>query len=609
MIRDVPLQTLETIFRDIPAALAVLKGPEFIFEMANEDYCRLVGRDNIVGKSLEEALPEIVDQPFPAILTKVLETGETFQAREVEAFLQSRQVFVDLTYRRILDVEQKPYGIFVFAVDVTEKVVSRSRIQLERVKLEAVFANASAALAIVRGPDAIFEKANESYLNLFDRRKLIGKPLLEALPELKDQKFPDLILHVLNTGEPYIENEARAELRRSEHGELEVRYFDQSYSRILDEQRKPYGVLIQATDVTERVHSRRKLAESERQFRLMADVMPQVVWTAQPDGILDYTNEQWRQYSGSSDPGQWLTFVHPDDMPRAVQAWTQSVGSGERYEIEFRLRREDQSYRWFLVRAQPTCDSDGNIERWIGTCTDIQDQKTALAIRNDFMSIASHELKTPLTSLKLQTQSMRRNYSKGRPDSFSMEKVGALIANNEKQVDRLVRLVDDMLDLSQIESGKLSMVREETDLGELVKEVHSRLKEQLDAKGCESSLDQVPSAIGWFDRFRIEQVVTNLLTNAGRYGDRKPVRIRVVNLGDLARISVADQGRGIAPENRERIFNRFERAVSADEISGLGLGLYISREIVEAHRGRIWVESELGHGSEFHVELPLGERE
>jgi PAS domain S-box-containing protein len=611
---------MEALLQEIPAALALLSGPEFVFEMANKEYFKLVGRSNLIGKTLIEALPEMADQVFPQILQKVYETGETFQARDVKAFLHLdpfdphalSTVYVDVTYRRILGGENQPYAIFVFAVDVTEKVQARSIIQMERQKLEIVFANTSAAMAIVEGPLAIYERANSSYLNLFNDRPLIGKPLLEALPELADQKFPGLIAGVFATGEPYCEMEAQALLRRTHDSPLERRYFDQSYTRISGADGIQYGVLIQAVDVTERVHQREELAKreltisrSERHFRMITEVMPQVVWTARPDGVLDFTNDRWRQYSGSEDPALWATFIHPQDVARVTEIWQKAVASGDHYEAEFRLlRKADQTYRWFLVRAQAALDLGGKIERWFGTCTDIQEQKAALAARSEFVSIASHELKTPLTSLKLQTQSMRRNFERGKVEAFSIDKVSALIKNNEKQVGRLVRLVDDMLDFAKIESGKLSMFKERTDLGELVQEVFERMLEQLEVAECESTLECTGVFFSVVDRFRIEQVVINLLTNAMRYGKGMPVAIRIAANPQEVVISVTDQGIGVAPQHQERIFKRFERAVSASDTSGLGLGLYISSQIVEAHHGRLSLESELGKGSTFTLGLP-----
>ncbi len=230
----------------------------------------------------------------------------------------------------------------------------------------------------------------------------------------------------------------------------------------------------------------------------------------------------------------------------------------------------------------------------------------AVAIRDEFMSIASHELKTPLTSLKLETQVRKRNLRKGDPLAFTMERLTKMFDADEKQLNQITHLIDDMLDITRISSGKLVLNLESFDLCELARDLVERSSEQLGAAGCPIKIDVCQSVVGHWDRFRIEQVVMNLLTNAMRYGRDKPILVQVNESKIGAQIVVRDQGMGIAKENHERIFQRFERAVSGSEISGLGLGLYIVRQILEAHHGSIRVESTLGQGSTFIVELPHG---
>lgn len=236
-------------------------------------------------------------------------------------------------------------------------------------------------------------------------------------------------------------------------------------------------------------------------------------------------------------------------------------------------------------------------------------EKAHVEARDDFLSIASHELKTPLTSLKLQGEVMKRMINKGDEKALSKEKVINLVNHIENQTTRLTRLVDDMLDISRIRTGKLRVEKSQIELCEVVNDVIDRLKPQFAKNSI--TVPQVESdakIIGNWDRFRIEQVVTNLLTNAIRYGKNNPVKVRITKLPPYACIEVIDQGIGIAKENVGKIFDRFERAaMSANEVSGLGLGLYITNQIVLAHKGRIEVESELGKGSTFKVLLPLSD--
>ncbi|HXH76772.1 MAG TPA: PAS domain S-box protein [Bacteriovoracaceae bacterium] len=229
----------------------------------------------------------------------------------------------------------------------------------------------------------------------------------------------------------------------------------------------------------------------------------------------------------------------------------------------------------------------------------------SVKMRDDFMSIASHELKTPLTSLKLQSQMRTRKLKKDDLSSFNKENLSKMFEGDSRQIERLARLIDDMLDISRINTGKLAIQPESFDLCNLVKDVTERYSSQIQDYGSTLRLECVSGVNGNWDKFRLEQVATNLLTNALRYGQGKPIAINVFTASDKAVLSVSDEGIGIAKENQKRIFDRFERAVSASEISGLGLGLFIVKQIVEMHQGSIEVVSELGKGSKFIVTLPL----
>ncbi len=233
-----------------------------------------------------------------------------------------------------------------------------------------------------------------------------------------------------------------------------------------------------------------------------------------------------------------------------------------------------------------------------------EELRQAVLARDTFMSMASHELKTPLTSLDLQVQARQRAYERGNLQKFAIDRIPVLINEDARQIKRLIRLVDDMLDISRLRTGKLALVGEEFDLCEMARESITRLASQIDAQGCTVTLDAPDPIQGCWDRFRIEQVFVNLLTNALKYGVNKPVEISIREAGSRAVLSVRDHGIGIEPKDQERIFGQFERAVSESAVSGLGLGLYIAQKIIEGHGGTIRVESEMGRGSTFIVEFP-----
>ena len=230
----------------------------------------------------------------------------------------------------------------------------------------------------------------------------------------------------------------------------------------------------------------------------------------------------------------------------------------------------------------------------------------AVRSRDHFLSIASHELNTPLTAMKLQTQLMLRNISRAKSMSeHEIIQLNRTLLQTDKSIDRLTRLVNDMLDISRISTNKMTLQLEEFNLTDLVVDVTESLAPHIMEHKSRIYINKESNIIGAWDRFRIEQVVSNLLTNAGRYGNGKPIEVKVTQDHDMANIHVKDYGRGIAKEDQERIFQRFERAIPYYEVSGMGLGLFIVKEIVLMHGGSIRVESELNQGAEFIVSLPI----
>jgi signal transduction histidine kinase len=229
--------------------------------------------------------------------------------------------------------------------------------------------------------------------------------------------------------------------------------------------------------------------------------------------------------------------------------------------------------------------------------------REAVRLRDEFLSVASHELKTPLTPLSLKLQAMARSVKSGGLEALERRLPGD-VEVMRRQVRRLSDLVDDLLDVSRISTGRLKLELERVDLEALTREVLSRFESEAERVGCRLELGVEGASVGQWDRLRLEQVVTNLLSNAIKYGAGTPIHIRVVGGESRVRLVVRDEGIGIEPEARERIFGKFERAVSERNYGGLGLGLYITRQIVEALGGTIWVESAPGQGATFSVELP-----
>ena len=229
----------------------------------------------------------------------------------------------------------------------------------------------------------------------------------------------------------------------------------------------------------------------------------------------------------------------------------------------------------------------------------------AVRMRDDFMSIVAHEVRTPLNGLILETQLRKMHLARDNAAAFTLDKMQAMVERDERQIKSLIRLIEDMLDVSRIRTGKLSIQASSFDLAELVRGLLESFAPQVEAAESSVTLDAGQPVIGSWDEFRIEQVISNLLTNALRYGAKSPVSVKVYSDGPQAIVEVRDQGIGISEENQQRIFQQFERVSVNHAVAGLGLGLFISEQIVTAHGGTITVESRIGEGALFRVCLPL----
>lgn len=234
-----------------------------------------------------------------------------------------------------------------------------------------------------------------------------------------------------------------------------------------------------------------------------------------------------------------------------------------------------------------------------------QKAQEAIRIRDEFLCVASHELRTPLTSLKLTLQGLLRAFQKESRVPPSNEKIAGSLKMADSHLVRFSKLIDELLNVSRISLGKLELNREAVDISSIVMKVAARFKEEMTEKGSSLVLDISEGIAGEWDASRIEQSIENLLSNAIRFGEGKPIKVSLRSDGVAARLSVEDQGIGIVKEDQLRIFERFERAVPTRNYGGLGMGLYITRQIAEAHGGSISVESAPGKGSKFIIKLPI----
>ncbi len=370
-------------------------------------------------------------------------------------------------------------------------------------------------------------------------------------------------------------------------------------------------------DITLRKAAERALKDSEAKFRTMTDAMPQMVWSATPDGKQDYINQQWFRFTGAEQSAQagegWLDYVHADDIARVRDLWWKSLAQGNDFEAQFRLHHVSGVYRWALGRALPVRDDQQKVIRWMGTLTDIHEQKRAESTlqesarrKDEYLAMLAHELRNPLAPIRNSTQLLRRS----KPDEVMMSGLEVI----DRQVAHMTRLIDDLLDVARISRGKIELRRENFELGELVRQTSEDFKAGYENKQVTLTLDPPQRPLWLFaDPTRIAQALGNLLHNALKFTEAQGrVHISLAeethNGKAYGVVRVADTGIGIDPHLLEQLFEPFVQGDQdlARSKGGLGLGLALIKGFANLHGGNVHARSAgLGQGAEFVFRLPL----
>jgi PAS domain S-box-containing protein len=382
---------------------------------------------------------------------------------------------------------------------------------------------------------------------------------------------------------------------------------------------KAWRVIGALLDVTETVLARRALQESEVRLSTLAAMVPEILYTATPDGTPDYVSRRFAEYSGQpveALQGQgWLNVVHQDDRPLVMSAWMNSVQSGTEYEANFRLPRADGAYRWFQGHSVPMLSPEGEVQKWFGIFTDIHDrkllelglsQRTAQLLRsnerlNRFAYAVSHDLQEPLRMIGSYTQLLaRRNEGKLGDDSDQFIR---FVLNG---VERMRKLIHDLLEYSKSGNEPVG-AKVATDANLILGLALQQLQLRIEETGAKITFDQLPTVMA--NRDLLMRVFQNLISNAIKYSDEGRAEIHVSCKCEVAEwvFSVRDNGIGIDPQYYDRIFEPFQRLRHSREYTGTGVGLAICKEIIERHGGRMWVESAEGKGSIFLFTIPASQ--
>lgn len=351
------------------------------------------------------------------------------------------------------------------------------------------------------------------------------------------------------------------------------------------------------------VNRTKALAESENRFRSMMETIPQIAWTNTIQGEIVFYNQRWHDYTGLDiKQTRLLGFkgvIHPEDLKVSSDQFSLTLANRNGGEFQIRMKRSDELYRWHLIRLMPILDEQDQMQLWVGTATDIHELRLLQQYKDDFIIIASHEIKTPITTLKASLQLL--NKIKDNPPSAVSAK---LIVQAVKSLNKVNVLIEDLLNASMANQGQLHIHGQRFTLSELIKScVQEVYTENIYTIRITGDMQIEVFA----DIIRIEQIVINFINNAIKYAPgSKEINIYIDKVNDMAKVSVADKGSGIQPEKIRYLFDRYYRAESpGSQYTGLGLGLYICAEIIKKHDGQIGAESELGKGSTFWFTIPF----
>ncbi|MEO6187210.1 MAG: PAS domain-containing sensor histidine kinase, partial [Ginsengibacter sp.] len=492
--------------------------------------------------------------------------------------------------------------------DVTEEVISKrnSKQQLLNQQAYDLFMQAPVGFSLLLGDDHRIELVNHTALEFTGKNEdCIGKPVTEILPEVQMQGFSKFLDQVRQTGQSIHLKESKVMLDRN--GIIEKIYLN-IYFQPYYKGGKIMGILTIMSDVTDQVLSRKNAEELKERFETMANNIPNLAWISDADGSISWYNDRWYEFTGTTkeqvDGWGWQSFHDPKRLPSVIERWEKCIATKEPFEMVFPLRAADGSFRQFLTRAAPIRDKEGKVIQWLGTNTDITKQKEMERMKDDFMSMASHELKTPLTTIKAYTQIVEMNLrEKNDVDSL------ALMKRMNSQVNKLTTLIEDLLDVTKMQKGKLVYNENFFDFNDLVREVIDYMQKTSGSHKIKIQLTGDITIFG--DNNKISQVIDNLISNAIKYSPgANEIIVSTEIRDDGAVLSVQDFGIGILAKDRKKIFTQFYRVSDERQITfpGMGIGLYICTEIINRQGGKIWVESKIGKGSTFYVWLPFDHR-
>jgi two-component system sensor histidine kinase VicK len=589
-------------------------GPNLI-QFYNDAYRPSLGingkHPSALGQRGEDCWPEIWPVIKP-LIDQVLQDGESTWSEDqlIPIYRNNKleDVYWTFSYSKVRDDEGEIAGVLVTCNETTQKILSYNAIKEAESRFRSMIEQSSVPMLVTKGEDMIFEEINPAMLQLINRDISVkGKPWFVAMPELKDQPIIEQLYHTYRTGEEWTGRQHPVIVKRK--GKPDMGYYDISYKPLIIND-EIIGVLQVAVDVTEQVSAFNTIEQARHDLELAIEAAELGTWDLNPKTDYFTGNARLKSWFGlpqdeEIDVNNALSAIIEADRENVILAIQKAIakGSDGNYSVIYTIiNQKDKTQRVVKASGKALFDADGDAYRFNGILQDVTDDYQIQQRKDEFISVASHELKTPITTLNASMQILQR-LMKTDPAS---DKVPLFINKANNNLNKLVRLLDDLLNVTRIQQGQLALNKTMFNLVDLVNDCCDHVR----ADGNhEIVLSGNKELMVFADYRRMDQVLVNLVNNAVKYAPQsKKIDIHIDHYDGFAEVSVRDYGIGIHPEKLPHLFDRYYRVDSlGHQFSGLGLGLYISSEIVHRHGGEIGVESTRGTGSRFWFTLPMND--
>lgn len=601
------------ICMEAPVGICALAGPNHTFTLANHNYMHLLFGEtrDLLGKPVREVLPDIEEgQWFFDLLDKVYKTGEPQTGKEVPTRIHlasghTKNIFINFSLQARRNIKGDVIGILVIVYDVTKHVEDIQNI-IEDADFLRLISDRLPTFVSYMDTDRKYRFVNTAFTKWFqkDFSEIEGKTRAELFVDPKLYDYISPFEERAFNGEA-VSFELTLTKPNGDYINLDTEYkpdFDPYTGKVR-------GIIGVGQDVTERKKSLMQIEASELRFRSLTDAIPQLMWTATTDGRVNYANERCLAYTGLNEKEKygdlWNHCIFPKDLTRVHDAWQSSMVTGQPFKEEYRIRRYDGVYHWFLGRAVPVRNAKGVIQYWIGTATDIEEEKrvaevlnaakeaaeNANATKSAFLANVSHEIRTPLGAI-LGFSNLLKD------PSLSAEQREHYIETIARNGQSLTRLIDDILDLAKVEADQLDVEEIHFSFIDLVKEVVALFQEKAQEKNIRLTLDFAPGVPEnlYSDPTRLRQILINIVGNAIKFTDVGGVDVEVLanpteNEFYQFNVKVKDTGCGLTEDQLERLFKPFTQAdnTTTRRYGGTGLGLALSKRLSEALGGDIQI--------------------